>query len=134
MVLTRDSRELADAILTSRPGKTLAKKIKSLKLDAQRHRKHKLNKREFLKATKDQQKNTDIKGFDDGKTSLLANHLSGGDAVIKEDRRLKAAAKKPIIKKVARAASLIKGRSTKKGDKNKGTVHAGKRRVHTKEI
>jgi hypothetical protein len=130
MVLTRAEEELKQDMIQCRPGTTIGQKIKNTIRDASRNVRKKLTKHQFENATTKEQRSCDIVGFDDGIGSKLAIDFKNTKGVVKAQMREDAKTKAP---KQSRGISLIKGRSTNKGIKNRGTAHQGKRRVHTKE-
>ena len=128
MVLTRAAEELKQEMIQCRPGNTIGKKISNTIRDASRNNKKKLTKYEFQNAPEKVQRTSDIVDFDDGQESKLAVDFKNTKEVVKAMMR-----KEKESNPKTKGYSVIKGKSTKKGIKNKGTVHQGKRRVHTKE-
>ena len=98
MVFTRNDQNLADKILTTRPGKTPAEKKKNLKKDAARRRRNSVvSKENFLNSSATKQTNLDIKGFDDGKNSKLYEYEKNEvNERMKKLRELKAEKRKKL--------------------------------------
>ena len=97
MVFTRDDQNLADKILTTRPGKTMAEKKKNLKKDAARRIRNSVSKENFLNSSATKQTNLDVKGFDDGKNSKLYEYEKNEvNERMKKLRELKAEKRKKL--------------------------------------
>ena len=97
MVFTRNDQNLADKILTTRPGKTQAEKKKNLKKDAGRRRRNSVSKEKFLNSSTTKQTDLDIKGFDDGKNSKLYEYEKNEvNERMKKLRELKAEKRKKL--------------------------------------
>lgn len=97
MVFTRDDQNLADKILSTRPGKTQAEKKKNMKKDAGCHRRKDVSKEKFLNSSPSKQTDLDIKGFDAGKNSKLFEYEKNEvNERMKKLRELKAEKRKKL--------------------------------------
>jgi len=101
---TRKDQKLADKVIASRPGNTIAEKTKNAIKDASRKRGNPVSTQKFL--DQKNKRDLDIKGFDDGKDSKLYLHEKNNmHEKMKRLREIKAEKRKKLDKEARKQST-----------------------------